>query len=129
MWACEYGRNSVVEFLLQKAVDVGMQDGDGQTGLHWAVIGGQLQTMKVLMQQQAPLEVENVHGGTVLSQALWCVINGDPQVDYVPVIETLVAAGAKIEPGSLTWLARQEGGSSSAKGRIEDVLRRYGAKS
>ena len=129
MWACEYGRNSVVEFLLQKAVDVGMQDSDGQTGLHWAVIGGQLQTMKALLQQQAPLEVENVYGGTVLSQALWCVINGDPQIDYAPIIETLISAGAKIEPGSLTWLARQEGGSSSAKARIEEVLRRHGAKS
>jgi hypothetical protein len=71
----------------------------------------------------------NVYGGTALGQVLWCAINGDPAIDYVPILETLIGAGAKIEPGSLAWLARQDGRSSSTKARLDEALRRYGAES
>ncbi len=128
MWACEYGRNSVVDFLLQKGVDLLAQANTGETGLHWAVIGGQLDTIKLLLARGASLEARNVYGGTALGQALWSAINGDPGIDYVSAIETLINAGAEIEPGSLTWLAQQDG-SFSVKARIDEVLRRHGAKS
>jgi hypothetical protein len=71
----------------------------------------------------------NVYSGTVLGQALWSAINGDPDIDYVPVIEMLIRAGAQIQDGSLAWLARQVGRSSSEKSRIAEVLRGHGAKS
>jgi hypothetical protein len=40
----------------------------------------------------------------------------------------LIEAGAKIEDGSLAWLAKQNG-SSAVKARIAEVLRHHGAKS
>ena len=128
LWACEYGRNGVVDFLLQKAVDLRTQANTGLTGLHWAVVGGQLATIQLLLEQGAPLEVKNIHGGTALGQALWSALNGDPAIDYVQIIDTLIRAGAKIEPGSLAWLAQQPG-ASSTKTRLEASLRRHGATS
>jgi ankyrin repeat protein len=131
LWACEFGRDGVVGFLLEKGADLREQADSGQTGLHWAVIGGHLSTIKLLLERRAPLEEINAHGGTVLSQALWSFLNGDPEVDYVPIIETLLAAGARIEPGSLQWLekewGKQAGGPGAAKTRVVEVLRRYGA--
>jgi hypothetical protein len=129
LWACGYGHNNVVEFLLGTGIDIAAQGRDGQTGLHWAAIGGKLDTIRVLIERGAPLEVRNVYGGTVLSQALWSAINGDPGIDYVPILETLLTAGAEIGPGWLTWLAQEEGRSPSAKSRIAEVFERHGAKS
>jgi hypothetical protein len=96
LWACEYGRNSVVEFLLARGVDLSVHGRDGQTGLHWAVIGGQLDTVKLLLRHKAPLEVENSYGGTVLGQALWSAAHGGDLELYVAILEALVEAGAKI---------------------------------
>jgi hypothetical protein len=129
LWACEYGRNSVIDFLLEKGVDLHTQGNTGLTGLHWAIVGGQLDTIRLLLERGASLETMNVYGGTALGQVLWCAINGDPAIDYVPILDTLIGAGAKIEPGSLAWLAGQEGRSSPAKARFEEALRRHGAES
>ena len=36
-WACEFGRTSVVDFLLQRGMEMDAKlKHDGQTGLHWA---------------------------------------------------------------------------------------------
>jgi hypothetical protein len=127
-WACEYGRTRVVDFLLKKGADLRAGENTGLTGLHWAVVGGQLGTIRMLLERGAPLEVKNVYGGTVLGQALWSAINGDPGIDYVPIIQTLIEAGAEIPKGSLSWL-EYAGRSSVVKARIAEVLRRHGAKS
>lgn len=127
-WACEYGRDGVVHFLLKQGIDIHAQDTNGQTGLHWAIIGSQLETIKLLLERGARLEIVNNYGGTALGQALWSAANGDPDMDYVPVIEALLRAGARIEDGSLAWLARQEGCSSSQKSLIAELLRAHGAK-
>jgi len=129
LWACEYGRKDVVAFLLDKGVDLLTQANTGETGLHWAVIGGQLDLIQLLLEHGASLESKNVYGGTALGQALWSAVNSDNGMDYVQVIETLLAAGAQIEDGTLAWLEQQEDGSSSLKLRITEVLRRHGAKS
>jgi ankyrin repeat protein len=128
LWACEYGRNEVVDFLLQNGVDLSTQANTGLTGLHWAVVGGQLAAIRLLLERGALLEAKNVYGGTALGQALWSAVNGDQGIDYAEIINTLIAAGAKIEPGSLGWLARQPG-SASTKSRIEALLRHHGATS
>jgi ankyrin repeat protein len=60
--ACEYGRTTVVEFLLQKGVDLRVGENTGMTGRHWAVVGGQLDTIKLLLERGAPLEAKNVYG-------------------------------------------------------------------
>ena len=125
LWACEFGHNDVVEFLLRKGADPRDQAGTGQSALHWAVIGGHLSTIELLLKHEAPLEELNACGGTVLGQALWSSMNSDSEIDYVAIIEMLLAAGAKIEDGALGWFEKQRGRGAGAKARIAEVLRRY----
>ena len=113
-WACEYGRNDVVDFLLDRGVDLRAGEKTNQTGLHWAGIGGELETVNLLLKRGAPVEAKNAYGGTVLDQAIWCVINGERSVDYVPIIRALLAAGARIE----------EADYPTGNQRVDDLLRR-----
>jgi hypothetical protein len=121
-WACEYGKTDVVDFLLERGVDVGQQDDRGMTGLHWATHGGHLDTVKLLLERKAPLELENAWGGTVLGGTIWCAVNvaqAEPfrrHADYVPIITRLIAAGAAIDPAWSTGIRR-----------IDTLLRRRGA--
>jgi ankyrin repeat protein len=95
-WACEYGRNSVVAFLIEKGADLAAHRADGQTGLHWAVIGGQLATVKLLLGHNPPLEQKNIYGGSAMGQALWSAAHGgDPEI-YVEILAALLKAGAKL---------------------------------
>jgi len=94
LWACEYGRNPVVDFLLQRGVPLQTQANTGQTALHWAVIGGQLETIKLLLDRGASLEARNIHGGTPLGQALWSSTHGDPTIDYAQIADLLRSQGA-----------------------------------
>ena len=119
IWACEYGRKEVVEFLLDKGIDLRAGENTDETALHLAAHRGQLEMIKLLLGRGAPLEAKNVYGGTVLGQATWSVVHGDPGIDFVPVIEELLAAGAKIE----------EAGYPTGNERVDEVLRRHGAKS
>lgn len=129
LWACEFGHNDVVEFLLDKGADLHDQAGTGQTALHWAVVGGGMTTIELLLRHKVPLEELNAYGGTVLGQALWSSVNGEPEVNYVPIIERLLNAGAKIEDRALAWLEKQNGREAGEKARIAEVLRRHGASS
>jgi len=127
LWACEYGRNDVIEFLLRCGVDLHTVADTGQTGLHWAVIGAQTDTIKLLVARGAALEAKNAYGGTALGQALWSAVNGDAGIDYLPAIAALLDSGAKIDEGSLAWLAGQSEGSALTKQRVTEELRRHGA--
>ena len=114
--ACTWGRLNVVEFLWDKDVDFSGNQGDGQTPLHCAAIGGQLETVKFLLKHNAPLEVRNMYGGTVLGQTLWSAAHGgDPKV-YAEIIEVLIAAGAKVPDRHVP-----------VNKPIDDLLRRYGS--
>lgn len=97
--AARYGRRAVVEYLLDRGVDVGASD--GMTALHWAAGGGHLDMMKLLIARGAPLETKNEFGGTVLDSTLWFAWNGRgapvPEIDYAAAIRMLVAAGAKTD--------------------------------
>jgi len=123
MWACEHGRGEVVEFLLQRGVDVHAQNGNGMTGLHLASVGGHLEIVKRLIGRGSPLEVRNIWGGTVLGNTLWGAVNGDPTVDFAPVVEFLIHAGAKVASGYLPWWSEQNPSLPSMKERIEKLLR------
>ncbi len=97
-YACFCGHNQVAEYLIGRGVDLAGHSGDGQTGLHYAAMGGNLETIKLLLKHGAPLEVLNTYGGTVLGQTLWSAAHGgDPKV-FVPIVEALIAAGAKLYP-------------------------------
>ena len=65
-WACEFGRTSVVDFLLQRGMDVDAKlKHDGQTGLHWAAYGGHADTVKLLLERGAPVDAKDEsYGGT-----------------------------------------------------------------
>ena len=129
MWASEYGRNEVVEFLLERGASVQSKESTGLTALHWAIIGGRLDTIKLLLTRGASLETRNIYGGDALGQAIWSAINDESGIDHVPTIDLLLKSGAQIEDGTLAWIAKQKNASAAAKAQLSEVLRRYGARS
>lgn len=115
--ACSWGRNNVVEFLLENGGDLNDGGGDGQTPLHCAVITGQLETVKLLLRFNPPLEATNIYGGTVLGQTLWSAAHGgDPKL-FSAIIKTLIAAGAKLPPRHVP-----------VNKQIDNLLRQYGSE-
>lgn len=127
--ACGFGQDEVVEYLLEHGADLRDDAGTKEAPLHWAVMGSQVSTAKLLIERGAPLEQLNGYNGTPLGQALWSFVFGSRTVDYVPVAETLLEAGAQIEPGTLAWLDKQTRRSAHEKEQIAAMLRRYGAGS
>jgi len=93
--ACMLGRTTVAAFILDKGIDPTRGSETGQTGFHYAVSGGHLDTAKLLIERKVPLEVKNMYGGTVLDQALWSAIH-EPKPDHAIIIEHLIAAGANV---------------------------------
>lgn len=93
VWACAYGHNDVVQFLLDYGIDPAA--GADMTGLHLAAHEGHLDTVKLLLAHNAPIEEKNMYGGTVLGQTLWSVIH-HPMPTHGEIVETLLAAGAKV---------------------------------
>jgi len=94
-WASEYSRNNVVDFLLDNGADLLAGENTGLPALHWAIVGGQLETVKLLLKRGASLAAKNQYGGTALGQARWCVANSDPGINYAPIVQLLIDAGAK----------------------------------
>lgn len=116
--ACFLGRTSVVDFLLTQGVDPAAGTSTGLSGFHWAANRGNLETVKLLIERKAPLELVNMYGGTVLGCAVWSAIN-ETRVDHVAIIEALLAAGAIVE----------EAGYPTGNERVDEALRRCGATS
>jgi hypothetical protein len=122
-WACEYGRTEVVDFLLQKGMDVGAKlRHHGQTGLHWAAYGGHADTVRVLLARKAPVNAkDDTFGGTALGWAIYAWGGGGPHAGssrYYDVVGLLVAAGATVEED---WLAESDRGFALAKKIREDA--------
>ena len=116
-YACGYGADRVVEFLLQRGADLTKHSGDGQTGTHYAVIFGQLETLKLLLKHNPPLESTNQYGGTVLGQTLWSAAHGGDPDMYSKIIEALIAAGAKVPERHVT-----------VNPQIDALLEQYGSR-
>jgi ankyrin repeat protein len=135
MWACEFGRTAVVEFLLDAGFPPDKQV-EGMAGLHWAVIGAHPDTIDLLINRGASLENENKYGGTVLESTLWAVIHSDPVyrwpdeiADYPTIIERLLQSGAVIRNGVIPWLESTDEIPPEKKRPIEILLKKYSASS
>ena len=97
-WACEFGRTSVVDFLLQRGMEVDAKlKHDGQTGLHWAAYGGHVDTVKLLLERGAPVDAKDEsYGGTPLGWALYAWGNSpESEADT----RTLLRSGRAAGPG------------------------------
>jgi hypothetical protein len=110
VWACGYGKTAVVEFLLQRGMNVAAKLRDhGQTGLHSAAGGGFVDTVELLLKWGAPVDTrDDSFGGTLLGWAFYGWSMGetpDPRADYHTVVERLVAAGVPVNP---EWLTRDD---------------------
>jgi hypothetical protein len=126
LWACEYGRNDVLEFLLQRGARLDSSANTGQTPLHWAVIGGHIDTIKLLLAHGAGPEKKNAYGGTPLGQALWSALHSTEEMHqtYLAVIKTLLDAGARIEANMLPWVLQEKKASPALKHQIATLLER-----
>lgn len=113
--ACFLGRTPLVELLLNNGVGLGAKT--GLNGFHWAANRGQLDTVKLLIERQMPLETKNSYGGTVLGTAVWSAIN-EPRPAHLAIIEALIEAGARLDAA----------GYPTGNERVDEVLRRYGAR-
>ena len=91
--ACFNGRTEVAEYLLDRGVQVIDGFGTGMNGFHWAANRGQLETVRILIARRAPLETENMYGGTVLGCTVWSALH-EPRAGQIQVIAALLAAGA-----------------------------------
>lgn len=107
-WACEYGHNDVIDFLLEKGMDIDVPV-EGLPGLHWAIISGHPDTVALLISRNASLEIQNIYEGSALEAALWALVNCWPASNTydIHIITLLVNAGARIHPDILPWLAAQ----------------------
>lgn len=95
--ACAYGTREVIEFLLDNGADLAGRAAGGQTGLHAAVITGRLAIIDLLLDRNAPLEIRNNFGGTVLGQAWWSAEHGGDPETYKRIIARLIERGAREE--------------------------------
>ena len=111
--ACDYGRTDVVEFLLDRGIDVGARLPDqgifrGHTGLHLTAFGGHVETIKALLRRNAPVDATDATFGT--TPTMWALYawGEEPQAppeDYYAAVKLLVDAGARIEP---EWLEQEK---------------------
>jgi hypothetical protein len=115
-WACEYGHREVVDFLIDRGVDLRAGETTGQTPLHLAAHHGEIGIMKLLIERGAPLEAKNLYGGTVLGQATWSCMNSGLPADYAAVVELLLDAGADV----------READYPTGHARVDELLRRHG---
>jgi len=122
-WACFTDRSEDAERLLDKGVDPAKSDKTGLTGFHWAASRGNVETVRMLIRRNAPLEQLNMYGGTVLGQTLWSAVN-EARDGQAEVIELLIEAGAKIELGTLEWWLDQNVPSSETKTSVAAALRK-----
>ncbi|HWY47699.1 MAG TPA: ankyrin repeat domain-containing protein [Bryobacteraceae bacterium] len=107
-WACEFGRISVVDFLLQRGMKVDARLRHGETGLHWAAHAGHSAIVQLLLDRGAPIEVkEERFGGTPLDWALhgWGEPERAQREPHYEIVALLARAGAKLDPG---WLQNVE---------------------
>jgi ankyrin repeat protein len=109
-WACEFGRNDVVDFLLRKGLQPDERVKAGATGLHWAAYEGHADTVSLLLERGAPVDpADQTYGGTPLEWALYAWGNMPEREaarrSFYEVVALLTRAGAKLDPN---WFSDDE---------------------
>jgi ankyrin repeat protein len=125
--ACFLGRTRLVEYLLDKGVDPTAGTATGMPAFHCAADRGNLDTVKLLIKRNAPLEQKNMYGGTVLGSTLWSAVH-ESRPTHAEIIEALLEAGAKVEAGTLDWWEKQDGLPVEINTRVGYALRQHGEK-
>lgn len=117
-WACEFGRTSIIDFLLQRgiAVDTRLRH-DGQIGLHWAALGGHADAVRLLLERGSPVEAKDEsYDGTPLDWALYGWGNIPEERTkirgYYEVVALLIRSGAKLNP---SWFEDDDERARAAK--------------
>ena len=116
-WAAAFGHRGVVELLLDAGVPLDAADAEGMTALHWAAWMGHAGVVDALLARGAPLEAVNRYGGTPLGATVWSAVHAGREVDRLPVIERLLAAGARVDTVEYP----------SGDARIDAMIARWGA--
>lgn len=93
--ACFLGLVDTAEYLLLQGLDPAAGNATGMDALHWAVNRGQVETTRLLLRRNPPLEARNAHGTTVLGTAVWSAIH-EPKPAHRQIIRELLAAGALV---------------------------------
>lgn len=134
-WACLYGRTAVVDFLLRRGVTTSSAAAGPSRampipwpsiGLHEAVMGGHLETVKRLLDHQRAAPADRAHQANawLLKFAVWRATrdaesDGDAtDRDWLGIIEALLEAGAGVEQGN----------GPTGNARVDDLLARFGIK-
>ena len=126
IWACEYGQTTAVKFLLDRDFQPDWDFLHGQTGLHWASLGGYAEIIELLLKLNPPVRAKDrIHGGTPLGWAVYGWENPAPEFknrQHHEVVELLVRAGAIVDR---EWINSPERGASfGAKLRADPRMRR-----
>jgi hypothetical protein len=109
-WACEFGRLTVVEFLLQHGAHADATwHANLVTPLHWASLGGHPGIARMLLARGADVNArETGFDGTPVGWAVYGFGHHDGTLEgerFYEVVDALVAAGAEI--GSLVSMDRR----------------------
>lgn len=107
--ACAYGRADVVDFLLDRGMEVDAQlrgHGEGHTGLHVAAFHGHVDVVNALLRRGARVDVIDKTWGT--PPLVWALTgwSKEPATEagrYHEVVARLVGAGANVKPDVLDW--------------------------
>ncbi len=101
-WAASKGHLNIVEYLLEKGADINAKTGsNGNTALIIAILSKEDQTAKLLIMNNANVNIQNNIGGT----ALHCSVN---RFDYkIEIIKRLLEKGAN--PNLRTTGGREKG--------------------
>ncbi len=122
--ACMLARTDTASYLIDTGVDpyAGMET--WLAGPHYAVSGGHVETVRMLLSKGIALEIKNGYGGTVFDQAIWSAIN-EPKPGHAEIIEMLVEAGAEVDPQYVNWWSEQNVPDAAVKNRVSELLRRH----
>jgi len=128
-WACEFGRTTVVDFLLQRGIALDLKlPHNGQTGLHWAAYGGHAETVRLLLERGAPVHAKDESfQGTPLEWALYQWGSSPYWAErgsYYETVALLARAGATL---ATEWLEQDDAERRHALRKLRADLRMQAA--